>query len=184
MLKIGVEMVGGSLAGGAATWAVVYASYGIQGGSAQPGAAKAALYSVLGALLLCLGTACRFRWPQHLALAGVMFNLSLAVGLAVLYSATSGCELGVWACNGCPGADSSVSVAVLWLCSSGSSVRKRLAGKLPSPRLHPCHLQAAPLCALLVVVYWPGLPLHDRCGHARAAAARGCADSWGCGFSH
>lgn len=34
---------------------------------------------------MLVATASRFRWPQHIALAGLVFNLTLAVGLAATY---------------------------------------------------------------------------------------------------
>lgn len=40
---------------------------------------------LFGAILLLLGTASRYRWRDHFALAGIFFNLSVAVGLSVSY---------------------------------------------------------------------------------------------------
>lgn len=40
---------------------------------------------LFGCPVLALSTASRFRWPQHMALAAIMINLSVAVGLAVTY---------------------------------------------------------------------------------------------------
>lgn len=41
---------------------------------------------VLGCPFLLLGSASRYRWPQHVGLAGIMYNLSVAVGIAVCYN--------------------------------------------------------------------------------------------------
>ena len=41
---------------------------------------------LLGCPCLLLGTAARYRWPQHVALAGIMYNLSVAVGIAACYN--------------------------------------------------------------------------------------------------
>ena len=43
------------------------------------------MYMLFGSVALVLGTAARFRWPQHVALAGIVYNLTIAVGCAVVY---------------------------------------------------------------------------------------------------
>ncbi|KAL4458781.1 hypothetical protein ABPG75_013646 [Micractinium tetrahymenae] len=85
ILKIGWESLVGSLVGGGCVYAVTYLVYAINGGSAQPGVLKAAMTMLFGAILLMLGTANRFRWQEHVALAGIYFNLTIAVGLSVSY---------------------------------------------------------------------------------------------------
>ena len=87
--KIGFESVVGAVAGSAMCYAVVYAAYGANGGSHDPSPTKAAVSLALGAACLAAVTAARFRWPQHVLLAGLLCNLTLAVGVAVTYYATA-----------------------------------------------------------------------------------------------
>lgn len=87
-LKICLEAIVGTLGGGVAVWAVTYTAYGINGGSHANTVTKAAMTLLFGSLMLMLGTASRFRWPQHVGLAGIFFNLTVAVGCAVCYKVT------------------------------------------------------------------------------------------------
>lgn len=55
------------------------------------GLLQAAVLMVFGGALMLVATASRFRWPQHIALAGLVFNLTVAVGLAATYSVQDRC---------------------------------------------------------------------------------------------
>lgn len=87
ILKICAEMAAGALAGGGTVLAVTYAAHGISGG--DPGVPQAAATMLLGCPPLLLATAARYRWPQHVGLAGICFNLTVTVGLAVCYQQRS-----------------------------------------------------------------------------------------------
>lgn len=180
ILKIAFEGLVGALAGGATVLAVTYAAHGISGGA--PGVLKAAMTMLLGCPPLLLATATRYRWPQHVGLAGIFFNLTVTVGLAVCYLQST--ELGP------------PLLPVLAKRQRCVPARPPSADRTAtsSPLLPQCPpalpllplLQPVSIRSLLVVVCGPGGPVHGGSGHlcpppprrlgrAQAAGARAAA---------